>query len=96
MVFSRFATCKRPWEDALNTCNYFAPGKDHHIILSRLSSAVVLSLHGCYKFCSSMHGICVSRIKPGQSPQCGIPEKALAVTSGVSQQHPEILDFSQF
>lgn len=42
-----------------------------------------------------MHGICVSRIKPGQSPECGIPEKALAVTSEVSQQHPESPVYSQ-
>lgn len=64
-------------------------------ILSRLSSVVVLSPHWCYKFYSSMHGTCVSRIKPGQSPECGISEKVLSVTSEVSQQHPEILDFSQ-
>jgi len=42
-----------------------------------------------------MRGICVSRIKPGQSPERGIAEKALAVTSEVGQQHSEILDFSQ-
>lgn len=42
-----------------------------------------------------MHGICVSRIEPGQCPECGGPEKASTVTSEVSQQRPEILGFSQ-
>lgn len=62
-------------------------------ILSGRSSVVVLSPHWYYKFCSSMHGVCLSRTKPGQPPECGTSEKALAVASKRNQQHS--LDFSQ-
>lgn len=42
--------CKGPWEDTLNTCDYFAPGKGHriHSIKTELSgrsfSTLLLSI----------------------------------------------------
>lgn len=63
-------------------------------ILSRLSS-VVLSLHWYCKFCCSMSGICVKIIKPGLSPECGIPEKELTLAlPKQAKQHLEIVAFS--
>lgn len=57
-------------------------------VLPGLSSVVILCPHWHCIFHSSTCGIRVCRVKPGQSPENGIPQKAHAVISWISQQHP--------